>query len=45
MARIRLDGPFEFRLPAHVVRRLEMELILRVFAGWALLLLLATLFR
>ncbi len=45
MARIRLDGPFEFRLPAHVVRRLEMELILRVLAGWDLLLLLATLFR
>ena len=45
MARIRLDGPCEFRLPADAVRRLEKDLILRVLAGWALLLLLATLFR
>ncbi len=45
MARIRLDGPFEFRLPADAVRRLEKDLILRVLAGWALLLLLAILFR
>ncbi len=45
MARIRLDGPFEFRLPAEAVRRLEKELILRVLAGWALLLLLVIVFR
>ena len=45
MARIRLDGPFEFRLPAEAVRRLEKELILRVLAGWAVLLLLVIVFR
>ncbi len=45
MARIPLDGPFEFRLPLEAVRRLERELVLRVLVGWALLILLATLYR
>ena len=44
MARIPVDGPFELRLPAEAVRRMERELVLRVLAGWGLLVVLTILF-
>jgi hypothetical protein len=35
--RVRIDGPFAFRLPAAAIRRQERLLLLRILAGWALL--------
>ena len=38
--RVRIEGPFEFRLPPAVLRRQTRALLLRMLGGWVLLSLL-----
>ena len=44
MPMIRIDSPWQLRLPPEVQQRLDRELVLRVLAGWASLVLLALLY-
>ncbi len=45
MPLIRIDAPFELRLPPEAVRRMEAAIVLRILAGWPLLGLLALLVK